>query len=1499
MTPDRASPSRSLPAANLSPTEIYAGRRIFLLGGTGFLGKVTLSLLLHRFPDIGRIYCMVRAPNARESENRFWSSIVSAPPFDPLRERHGDAFADFLRDKVQVVGGDIGDANLGLPEDQAQQVASDIDVILNSAGKVTFNPALDTALRTNVTGTRNLIAFAKRMRRPALVHTSTCFVAGNRSGTIFEDEPVFGFFPKKAEMLGVSFDPEKEVADCEALSARVREEANDHLTLARITQLARERLAEEGRDVDDPSALASAIQRERKTWMRSRLTELGIQRALFWGWPNIYTYTKSLAEQLLAAETGIIRTIVRPSIVESAQYYPFAGWNEGMTTTAPLILMSLNGHTQFPAKDDLRLDITPVDSVASVLLAVTAEACAGVPELVYQAATSDVRPFPIRRVVELTGLHKRRKMADRTTGSRLVNAISAMMEARTVTPERYQRTSLPLLNATSKRVAGFLERLRPQLGDGRIGRVADMARTQADRVEEVTREANAVVEMFHPFTVENAYVLSAEHVRRLFARIPAEERGLLIWEPETLDWYHYWLDVHMPGLEAWVLPQLEEELAERPRRVYTYKDLIELFDAATKRHATRLAMRMDRDGVTEKYTYGDLQEVATRAAGFLAANEVAPGERVLLAAKNAPGWGIAYFGVLKAGATCVPVDPESTTEDLVRLVSAADAMAIVLSDELAAQHAALCARLREVEREHVRIWRFSDLFAIESEAVERERAALLPARIPGHTPASILFTSGTTGEPKGVVLTHRNLTSMVSMLTSVFPLGPRDGVLSVLPLHHTFEFSAGFLMPLTHGARITYLKEVNRDELLRAFTESHVTAMVGVPAVWESLHRRITDKISERGRWVEDLAAVLGIINTWVRDRTPLNLGPTLFAPVHNELGNRLRLLISGGAPLREEVKRDLHRLGFTLLEGYGLTEASPVLTVTRPQNKHEAKGVGTAVPGVELRIADPDASGVGEVIARGGNIMSGYFRNEDATQDTIIDGWLRTGDLGRLDEKGNLHLVGRSKEIIVDADGRNVYPDELEELYAGSSFIKEMCVLGVTEGGGASEKVAAVVVPDYEYDPTLGRDQVRRLVETHLREVAARLPHHKRIKLLHLSDETLPRTATRKVKRKDLATMLRESERRAAASAVSARGSDRAAADDVSWLLDIVATVAHRQRDEVAPGSKLAALGFDSLMFVELAIAIEERTGVSLTSNELVLVDDVRQLAQMVRKAGAAPAPARGTRRDVREPARADGEIHIPALVGAAGRLGFGALQKVFYGGVLDTTYEGREHVPVHTNFILAANHASHLDMGLAKMALGEQGKELVAVAAADYFFDNKYKRAYVENFTNLVPLERSGSMRQSLRSVLDLLQHGYNVLIFPEGTRTPTGQMLDFKPSVGYLALAARVGILPVYIEGTHDALPKGSAMLRARHVGVRIGRFIPIEEIERMTAGMPASAANRLVTARLRHDVVALRDRTSEPFDLTAFRRRWDAATAAEPDSEDENVERELGPAESVGD
>jgi long-chain acyl-CoA synthetase len=537
---------------------------------------------------------------------------------------------------------------------------------------------------------------------------------------------------------------------------------------------------------------------------------------------------------------------------------------------------------------------------------------------------------------------------------------------------------------------------------------------------------------------------------------------------------------------------------------------------------------------------------------------------------------------------------------------------------------------------------------------------------------------------------------------------------------------------------------------------------------------------------------------------------------------------------------------------------------------------VGKPLPGVEVRIAEPDASGVGEVIARGPNVMLGYYEDETATRKTLVDRWLYTGDLGRVDDDGNLFLVGRSKEIIVDTNGKNVYPDELEEIYGNSPYVKELSIDGLADGIG--EKVACLVVADDEYDISLSRAALHRLVEEHFREVSASLPYFKRVKVVHFTDIELPRTATRKVKRREVVQIM-ESLEETQKSGRRSTAQESANADSF-WLLNLVASVSNRSRSEVSNDTRLSDLGFDSLMFVELATAIENAGGSISAPERFNEIQDVRELLTVVSRQPSA-APKQETRVDEQ---KKDDEIHVPSFVKTAGNKAADFLQQFLYDQFLRTHYEGRSNIPPHTNFLVAANHCSHLDMGLTKMALGEFGKDLVALAAADYFFDTKYKRAVMENFTNLVPMERTGSLRQSLRHAKSFLDRGYNALIFPEGTRSMTGIMADFKPVVGYLALHARVGILPMFLEGTYEAMPKGTTIIKSREVSARIGRFLEIEELEEMTKGMPRAEAYRLIAARVRHEVVNLRDRTRSEFDAKELRKLWKSERKKELVSEE---------------
>jgi long-chain acyl-CoA synthetase len=1456
----------------LSPTQIFKGKKIFFIGGTGFVGKVTLSMLLNNFPDIGRVYATVRARDARESEIRFWTSIVTSPTFDPLREKYGDGFEDFIRAKVVPVNGDVGNEFLGMSEAEARKIMKDTDIIINGAGNVTFNPPLESALRTNVVGSNNILKLARMMKRPTLVHVSTCFVAGKRSGAIWENEPVVGYFPRKNELIDTTFDVNKEIEDCARLSEQARQEATDAVQIAKFREQARDRFIEEGRDPDDEDELKSAIFRERKMWIRERTTELGAERAEYWGWTNIYTYSKSLAEQIIAQQDDVVKILVRPSIVESSNQYPFPGWNEGFTTTAPLILIALRGQPLIPVNEKLVLDIIPVDMVAGAILGAAMNALIDdKPPLVFQACSGDSNPNDMKRIVGLVGLYKREHFEEKETGNKLVNKVAGMIEAMPVKHRTYELTSAPMLNKLAKRADSLLEKAAPRWGGGRLGNIVSDLQKSVEKFERTTQETMDAFAMFKPFMIDNEYLYRADNVRALMSLVKEKEKDLLPWYPERLDWYDYWLKVHFPGMRKWVLPQLEEDLKIQERRSYTYKDLLDLFDTSTKRFPTRVAMRIERNGRKEQYTFEDVRELTLRAAGFFAANDIKQNDRVILFSNNMPEWGISYFAILKTGATAIPIDPASSIEEIINFAKAGEASAIVISPKLADENPDLAEKLKAAKLK-LNVWTFEEVFEVQSETEEAKRIALLPNKILSNSVASLIFTSGTTGTPKAVMLSHKNFVNMISMLSSVLDMDITDGVLSVLPMHHTFEFSAGFLTPFSNGTQITYLDELTAEVLSQAIENGHVTGMVGVPALWEMLHRRIKTRLRERGDWFADLADNVIEFNAWVRDNTPFNLGPIIFFPIHQGMGGRMRYLISGGSALSEKVQKDLHGLGFTVLEGYGLTESSPVLTVARPGNKLLRGSVGKPLPGIEVKIESPDENGVGEVLARGQNIMLGYYNNDEATEAVLQDRWLKTGDLGKLDEDGNLFIVGRSKDVIIDSNGKNIYPDEIEDLYGKSAFIKELSVVGLPDDDGG-EKIAALVVPDYEHDIALSRSETNKKIEEHFREVSASLPFFKRVKVLHLTPFELPRTATRKVKRPEVVEMLQSLEERAkkkTKQVVESKGDD-----NILWVRKIVATVSNRPLSDIAMDDKLADLGFDSLMFVELQAAVEDAGGRVPLPDTLNEVQSVRELLTVIQRVDKRKKMVDEPKQEEKK----EEEIFIPSIVRRIGNSVVDFAQETLYNSVLNTSIEGEANVPPHTNFIVASNHTSHLDMGLVKRALGKDvAEQTVAVAAADYWFDTKYKRAYMNNFTTLIPIERTGSLRQSLRHVTQILNEGYNTLIFPEGGRQESGVVAEFKPIIGYLALNEKVGILPVYLWGTYEAFPKGMTIPPrssiGANIGAKVGRFLEYDELFEMTKGVPNTEAYRLIAARVQHEIENLRDGKRDKFDVASVRKQWRA-------------------------
>jgi long-chain acyl-CoA synthetase len=1441
--------SGALPENPLEVGRLLSGKRLVVLGGTGFLGKVFWLMLLDRYPQVGKIYLLVRSTKELSSEERFWNVIVRNEAFRPLRERYGDGFLAFLREKVVPIDGDVGQPFCGIDAATLDAMTGTIDVVVNVAGVVDFNPPLDEALDANAFGSQNLLALTRRIkgdRDIKLMHTSTCYVAGRRKGPIPEVDPRSYPFPR-ADELGVDlWNPDREIDECLDIIREAKHRADDAFRQSEFAEKAKQNLTKRG----EPSygeAFDAEVVRVKRKYLDQRLIAAGKDRAVHWGWPNIYTYTKSIGEQVISG-SGLPCTIVRPACCEATLEFPFPGWNEGISTSAPHTYLIMKGHMTIPGGEP-PLDLIPSDLVTSGMIMALAELIEGTAKPVYHFGVADVNPASVARIAELIGLYRRKHFQQKAKAKNPVaNLAQSRMEPIFVSAKGFEMSSSPAIAAGAKGLAKLMR------GIPALSPVA----SSLTKVAEAEERIADLLRLFVPFTAEVNGPFTAGNARAAYARLPPAERKKLRWDPEKLDYADWMMNVQLPGFERWVMPEMDKKVQRKSHPLRSHPTLVHLVDAMAERFALSVAMgRLEVDGFS-RVTFADVRTRSIAAAARLQAAGVGPGDTVVLMAQNHPDWGISAFGIVRTGAAVVPVDPSMDSVGLARILAESGARAVVWDEESATKHAG-GAGSRVV-------------FDLHSLTSDEGAPAATPVDVKPSDIASVLFTSGTTGTPKGVRLTHANFTSLAAQLAPLFPLRPGDRVLSVLPLHHTFEFTCGLILPLSRGARVAYLPAVNPDNLSRGLALGRVTAMVGVPALWQLLERRILARARDRGPAAVTAMNLGGDLNRALGRTVGVDVGRLLFGSVHDALGGSVKYLISGGAALPKETQEHFAGWGLPLFEGYGLTEAGPVLTVTEP-GKAQAGVVGRPIPGVELKIQEPDADGVGEVLARGPNIMAGYTDPSATARTLTPDGWLKTGDLGKLDKKGRLSLSGRNDDVIIGPAGENIYPDDLEALIGTVPEVAELAIVRMVVDG--TPRVACLAVPEAGDDDRATRHE-RAMAS--LRGAFERLPFGKRPAIVHLQDGKLPRTATRKVKRPEVAEILG----RLVATA------SKAAPDGLTNPVRVaISEIRQRPVESIASQSSLLGdLGFDSLALSELHVALEARYGTVDTDalSACATVADVEMLVGVTRESLSPPvavvARARATSGLVDEGER----IVLPVPLQEAGKRFIGALQDVFYGQLMSARVFGRAFIPQNRNTIVVANHASHLDMGFVRHALGPYGEDIVSLAAQDYFFDKSpLRRAFFENLTNLQALDRTKGLRASERQAAEILKQGKTMLIFPEGTRSPDGDVHEFKPLVGHLALTYGVDILPVYVSGTREAMPKGARFPTRREITARIGLPLTVAELRRITQGMtPADAARE--AARLAYEAI-LALRASDLLDLAQVEPRkskGDAPASARPET-----------------
>ena len=541
----------------------------------------------------------------------------------------------------------------------------------------------------------------------------------------------------------------------------------------------------------DRRARDRAVESRRKQWLEERFKQIGKERAQSWGWPNTYSYTKSLGEQLvLAARDTITATVVRPSVIESAQFYPEPGWNQGVNTSAPLTYLTGRGFRFIPATGPLVLDVIPVDLVAHAIVPVLAALLLKRHQPIYQLGTSDVNPLPMRRLVELTGLSNRR---DHRLNGGPMGKLAPHLDATVASPQTYQMVT--------RQIPAILKQAA-SIGRMVLGDDSAPARKFEEQVEKIGKSAlmvRSLAKVYRPYTEDLVYTFHGKNIRDLYASLAPGDAERHPYHPERIDWFDYWTKVHMPGLRRNIYPQLELHTRARPSGSFRHKTLIEMLDRAAEQWGARVALEsLKPSGQRTDLSYRELRDRAHRAGLLLVTRGVEPGDRVLIVAENSPEWAVAYFAIQYAGAVAVPLDDRISGDELALIIRLTEPRLALLSTACSKRVGDGLSGIAEME-----------LGDLQRPFVLRNQPAL-PIKIERKTLASIVFTSGTTGPPKGVMLTHGNFTAQIAALGRVFALGDEDVVLSVLPLHHAFEFTCGLLLPIASGARVVYPLETMR-----------------------------------------------------------------------------------------------------------------------------------------------------------------------------------------------------------------------------------------------------------------------------------------------------------------------------------------------------------------------------------------------------------------------------------------------------------------------------------------------------------------------------------------------------------------------------------------------------------------------------------------------------------------------------------------------------------------
>lgn len=888
----------------------------------------------------------------------------------------------------------------------------------------------------------------------------------------------------------------------------------------------------------------------------------------------------------------------------------------------------------------------------------------------------------------------------------------------------------------------------------------------------------------------------------------------------------------------------------------TLQDLVSSFPGNNERPAL---MRFRKSG-HDTFTYGRLfQDVRELAWGMIQTG-IKPGEVVGLLGPLDATWLTVCLGAVYAGAVVMPLDVQLDRETLDGILADSGPRSIFT-------HENQWSQFREIAPKRCAVY-FMDKPADETKSWKR-LTTKDPHPLPDvkdDQPAALFYTSGTTGPPKGVPLTHRNLVFQIHRIQETRFLRPDDRVLLPLPPHHVYPFVIGILAPLSLGAAVVLPHSLTGPQMMRTLREGDISLLLGVPRLYQALFDRVAQRFESRSIARRLFDAVL---KTDARLRRKSRLTPIkwLLTPFRRRVAPRLRILASGGAPLSRDLAERLESLGWQVAIGYGLTETAPLLTLKLPGDPH-LDTAGYPIRGVDLRI-DPDAiensdrsdrEAEGEILARGPNVFEGYHHLPDQTREAFTpDGWFRTGDLGYLDAEGYLHLTGRVSTLIITREGEKVQPDAIEERLSGHPLIREAGVFQQESGS-----LSGVIVPEMREATSRGIENLDQSIQDAIHQSLQDLPSYQHIHDPALTRTPLPRTRLGKIRRHLLEEIFTEAKNRSLASEKAEpislddmSGEDRSllTAPEVKKVWDWLSSRYRHHR--LTPDTRFELdLAVDSMEWLTITLEIGQRTGFDLSEEEIGEVTTVRDLLRILARKASEEEP--GTRTSSTASAVTPEQTRWLQPPGPSkdrlARVLF-ALNRTIAVRLFDGAFRGVHHVPMQGPFVITPNHVSYVDAFAIAAALDVERLHRIYWAG---FTGAAFRNVFVKYFSRVsrtLPIDPAQGILTGMALAATVLKRDQGLVWFPEGERSPNGRLQPFKTGVGILLSHYPVPVIPAFIRGTKKILPPGKAVPRPGRIQVAFGPALRPDALS--AKGEGARKIDRIASA-LHQEVKVLGDR-----------------------------------------